>query len=186
MKRGIIVCGCNGSGKSTLGKALAKKLRYKFIDIEDCYFPNRNGDDCYDNPLSHDEALGVLMNKIKSGSHLVLAAVKGDWVELPSLYQCAAHLSAPAPIRLQRLKDRSFQKFGNRMLPGGDLYEKEQCFFDRTALRTEREIAEWADSLDCPVIEADGTEPIEKNVEFLAAQLYSILSTGRIPAIEEQ
>ena len=31
---------------------------------------------------------------------------------------------------MQRVKKRSFQKFGNRMLPGGDLHEQEEKFFD--------------------------------------------------------
>ena len=31
---GILICGLNGVGKSTLGKALAEKLNYHFIDIE--------------------------------------------------------------------------------------------------------------------------------------------------------
>ena len=39
MATGIIVCGMNGAGKSTLGRALAQKLGYRFIDIEDMYFP---------------------------------------------------------------------------------------------------------------------------------------------------
>lgn len=33
-------------------------------------------------------------------------------------------------IRIQRVKSRSFQKFGKRILLGGDLYEKEKQFFD--------------------------------------------------------
>ncbi len=36
---GIIICGLNGTGKSTLGKALAEKLHFYFIDIENMYFP---------------------------------------------------------------------------------------------------------------------------------------------------
>ncbi len=38
MHNKIIICGGNGAGKSTLGKALADKLNYKFMDIEDYYF----------------------------------------------------------------------------------------------------------------------------------------------------
>ena len=41
MSGGILVCGLNGSGKSTFGQALAKKLNYHFIDIEDLYFEKK-------------------------------------------------------------------------------------------------------------------------------------------------
>lgn len=44
----IIVCGGNGAGKSTLGKYLAEKLGWKFIDIEDYYFPPSNTDYNYE------------------------------------------------------------------------------------------------------------------------------------------
>ena len=39
---GIIVCGLNGSGKSTLAKALAQRINYHLIDIEDIYFPEKS------------------------------------------------------------------------------------------------------------------------------------------------
>ena len=53
MKNVIIVCGLNGAGKSTLGKALAEKLNYQFIDIEDIYFPKDNPEYMYLNRYAH-------------------------------------------------------------------------------------------------------------------------------------
>ena len=44
---GIIICGLNGTGKSTLGKALAEKLHFHFIDIENLYFPKTNPNKIY-------------------------------------------------------------------------------------------------------------------------------------------
>ena len=32
---GIMIMGPSGSGKTTLGKALARELRYQFVDIDD-------------------------------------------------------------------------------------------------------------------------------------------------------
>ncbi|MBR6741473.1 MAG: AAA family ATPase, partial [Clostridia bacterium] len=37
MKYGICICGLNGSGKTTLASALAKKLNFKHMDVEDYY-----------------------------------------------------------------------------------------------------------------------------------------------------
>lgn len=50
MGTGIIVCGLNGSGKSTLGKALANKLHFHFIDIEDLFFPKSDPQYLYASP----------------------------------------------------------------------------------------------------------------------------------------
>jgi len=55
MGNGIIVCGCNGSGKSTLGKGLASRLNYKFLDIEDYYFPNKDADYIYESACTRNE-----------------------------------------------------------------------------------------------------------------------------------
>ena len=144
METGIIVCGCNGSGKSTLGKELAAALKYNFIDIEDCYFPKDNKDYIYEHARSYEEAKQVLLEEVKQHGNFVLAAVKGNYGnEISALYRCAILASAPKDIRLQRVRDRSFQKFRNKILQGGDLYEKEQRFFDMAALRTEQDIEDW-------------------------------------------
>lgn len=53
---------------------------------------------------------------------------------------------------LQRVRGRSFRKFGERMLPGGDLYEQEERFFDFAASGSEEGVEDWAYSVGCPVI----------------------------------
>ncbi len=69
------------------------------------------------------------------------------------------------------MRDRSFQKFGERMLPGGDLYEREQRFFRMVERRKAGDSEEWADSLGCVVIKVDGTKAIWENVEIIAGFL---------------
>lgn len=127
---GIIICGLNGTGKSTLGKALAKKLNYYFVDIEDLYFPKTCENYVYSSPRSREEVERLLLNELKAHENFIFASVHGDYGEnIYPLFQFAILLEAPSNIRLQRVKKRSFEKFGNRILPGGDLYEQEQKFF---------------------------------------------------------
>lgn len=76
-------------------------------------------------------------------------------------------LDVPRDIRLQRVKDRSFQKFGNRMLSGGDLFEQEEKFFRFVESRNENTVEEWVKSLKCPVIRIDGTKPIDENTNSI-------------------
>lgn len=166
------MCGCNGSGKSTLGNELAAALQYNFIDIEDCYFPKGNKDYIYEHARSYKEAKQVLLEKVNRHGNFVLAAVKGDYGnEVSALYRCAVLISVPKDIRLQRVRDRSFQKFGSRMLQDGDLYEKEQRFFDMAASRTERDIEDWLNTTDCFIIRVDGTKAIEENVRLILNEL---------------
>lgn len=168
MGTGILVCGCNGSGKSTLGKQLAKELHYHFIDIETLYFPKINADYVYSCPRSRSEVEKRLLDEVQKYENFVLAAVKGNLGEkILTLYKYVIVLSAPKKVRLQRVRNRSFQKFGDRILPGGDLYERETEFFDMAAKKSEQDIETWTNSLNCPIIRIDGTRNIAENVELI-------------------
>lgn len=165
---GIVICGLNGTGKSTLGKILAKKLHFHFIDIEDLYFPKENSDYIYASPRTREDVAERLRCEIRTHENFIFASVKGDYGEdICSFFQYAILLNAPRDIRLQRVKERSFQKFGSRMLPGGDLFEQEEKFFRFVESRNENTVEEWVKSLKCPVIRIDGTKPIDENTNFI-------------------
>lgn len=172
MKSGILVCGLNGSGKSTLGKELARVLGYTFIDIEDCYFPKDNDSYLYASPRSGEEAEKVLWEKISSCDRFVLASVRGNFDEkITSLFEVIVRINVPKEIRMKRIRERSFCKFGDRMLPGGDLYETEEGFFAMAETRTEQYVDEWLSGMKCLVIEADGTKSVNENAEYLINRL---------------
>ena len=167
---GIIICGLNGAGKSTLGKVLAEKLNFYFIDIEDLYFPKTDPNYMYASPRTREEVETILLHEMKTHENFILASVKGDYGEdIYSLIQSAILLDVPKSIRMQRVKKRSFQKFGNRMLLGGDLYEQEEKFFRLVESRDENTIEEWVRSLKGPVMRIDGTKPIDENTNFIIA-----------------
>lgn len=167
---GIIIYGFNGSGKSALGKILAEK--FHFIDIENLYFPKTNPNKIYASPRTRKEVEKLLLHEIKTHKDFILASVKGDYGEdIYSLIQYAILLDVPKNIRLKRVKKRSFQKFGNRMLLGGDLYEQEENFFHFVESRDENIVEEWVKSLKCPVIRMDGTKSIDENTNFIMERI---------------
>lgn len=172
MGAGIIVCGLNGVGKSTLGKALAEKLNFYFIDVEDLYFPKTNSDYVYASPRTREEVEKLLFSEIKAHKNFIFSSVKGDYGEAVYPYfQYAILIDAPKDIRIQRVKNRSFQKFGNRMLLGGDLHEQEEHFFSFVNSRAENTVEEWVQCLNCPIIRVDGTKPIAENIDFIIEQI---------------
>ncbi len=172
MGTGIIICGLNGAGKSTLGKALAEKLHFHFIDNEDLYFPKTDPNYPYASQRTREEVEKLLFSEIKAHENFVFTSVKGDYGEANCpFFQYVVLVEVPRDIRLQRVKSRSFQKFGNRMLPGGDLYEQEQWFFDFVKARAENTVEEWVQCLNCPIIRIDGTKPIEENINLIMKQI---------------
>lgn len=84
-------------------------------------------------------------------------------------------IDVPKDIRIQRVKNRSFQKFGNRIFPGGDLHEQEERFFDFVKSRSENAVEEWVRSLSCPIIRVDGVRPIEENTNLIIEQIKRLL-----------
>ena len=78
-------------------------------------------------------------------------------------------------IRVQRANERAIQRFGDRVLEGGDMYESNQDFLrkvrqyetDGSPNLTEQKAR--MESLSCKKLELDGTESIEKNARIIAA-----------------
>lgn len=172
MGTGIVVCGLNGCGKSTLGKVLAQRMGVHFIDIEDLYFARESVDTPYENPRSRAEVEALLMREVTEHKDFVFASIKGDYgKEVQQFYQYVVVIEASKEIRLRRVRNRSFQKFGNRMLEGGDLYQAEEHFFELVESRTEAYYENWVQSLQCPIIRVDGTKSIEENVQFIIKQI---------------
>ena len=176
MGTGIIVCGLNGAGKSTLGKALADKLHFHFIDNEDLYFPKTDPDNIFASPRSREEVEKLLFHEITIHEDFVFASVKGDYGEaVYPFFRYAVLIEVPRDIRLERVRNRSFQKFGDRMMSGGDLHEQEERFFALVESRAENTVEEWIRSLSCPVIRVDGTRPVEESINFIIEQMRSKL-----------
>lgn len=166
------MCGLNGCGKSTLGRALAQKIGFHFIDNEELFFTRNAADEPYQNPRSRAEVEKILMEEVRKHGDFVLAAVRGDYgKEILPLYRYAVLMEMPKEIRMERIRNRSFQKFGSRMRAGGELYEQEEAFFRTAASRPEDYAAAWTRTLDCRVLSVDGTRPVDENVEWIVRQM---------------
>ncbi len=189
---GILICGLNGAGKSTIGRILAERLSFPFIDNEDVYFPKTDSSYAFSNPRSDAEAIRLLEERIDRNDRFVFAAVRGDYGDkLLSKLDGVILVEAPKRIRLERVKQRSAQRFGDRILPGGDLAQRENEWFRRVESRPENYVLTWLANahLTCPIIHVDGTRPVEENVESLLAAIphssflipHSSLSKGGSP-----
>ena len=156
---GICVCGLNGSGKTTLAGALAKELGFKHMDIEDYYFVPT--DIPYSVSRSREEAEQLLLSDMQENPRFVFSAVDGN---MGVKYDLVIYLYAPLDVRMERVKKRAIDRFGDRILPGGDMYEQEQEFFDFVSKRDATSVEEWLQTVSCRVIWLDGTYDIVDNI----------------------
>ena len=169
MKQGVILCGLNGSGKSTLGRALAQRLGWEFLDIEDCFFPKTDPSCLYANPRSPQEAAALLVERATAAENFVLASVKGHY---PGWRRCSpgrcgcGWTRPPGPGGCGSAPMRSS---GERIGPGATCSSRRKI---SSPLPPSGRTARWrpAGHVTLPVVEVDGTLPIQENVERLAGR----------------
>jgi len=163
---GICICGLNGCGKTTLAGALAKELNFKHMDIEQYYFTSTNNP--YASSRTREEVERLLLEDIKQNPCFIFSAVNGDMItDINIKYALVVYLDVPLEVRMNRIRQRAVDKFGDRVLPGGDMYEQEEKFFSYAEKRTPEKIEGWLDTLSCKVIRLDGTKPIQVSVELI-------------------
>ena len=180
---GIAIFGLNGAGKSTLAHALAKELGYYEMDVEDYYFPEQResrrkaleqsglcdkgtaGVLPYSNSRSKAQVQEALFKDIKEHPDFILAGVNMNWCEeILAGIEFAFWVKVPLEKRLERIKYREERRFGERALPGGDMYEQQEEFRRVVAGREEASLEECVKKLTCEVHILDGTLPVDYNI----------------------
>ena len=139
------------------------------MDIEDYYF--EKSEIPYTVQRTREECLSLMLADMELYGSFVLTAVTGDFGDIiPRFYELGVYLSAPLELRMERIKNRSFEQHGARVLEGGDMYEQEQSFFDMAASRSAARTEQWAQTLACSVMRVDGTADWRVNAAAIAEQ----------------
>jgi len=179
---GIIVFGASGSGCTTLGRELARLLNFEHFDTDDYFFEINNPPfEMTERPLNERIAL---LRPLLLKSHFVLSGCIREWDgAFDSMLSMAVFLITPAEMRIERAENREFNRNGERIKLGGDLYVQHRKFIDYIATYDNggmetRSLASqeaWANRLTCPVVRADGTLDWRRNAENIANQFLALL-----------
>lgn len=173
MPEGIIIFGLNGCGKTTLARALSEALAYKYMDIEDYYF--LESEIPYTKARTKEDFLRVMKADMVKHKAFVLSALTGDFgVEISSYYKLGVYLKVDHGVRMDRVEKRALTKFGDRVKVGGDMYASHQHFLKCVRDRSDRHIEVWRSKLGCPVLEVDGTWPLEDIVDLVKGKYLDI------------
>ncbi len=172
MKQVIHIYGASGSGTSTLGREISKRLGYVFLDTDDFFWKRTNP--MYSEKRSPEEAVTMIFEKIRTLDQVVLCGSLVDWGdELIKEFTLAVRLDTETKVRLHRIKEREYKKFGARILPEGDMYEQHLRFLEWAGkydtgsahMRSREKHDQWQKLLPCPQLNLSGEDPLEKNVE---------------------
>ena len=181
MSRGIIIFGAPGAGSSTLGKALARRLNFLYLDLDD-YFWRWDTKIPYTLFRTNEETYKLVMDDIAKSRHFILSGSIGESNRkmYEPLLDLAVFITAPSGIRVDRLRSRTFSNFGERVLEGGDMYAQNNRFIESAAnYETNgrlKQHEQWIEELPCRVLCVDGTKDVFENVERITEQYLSMLS----------
>ena len=172
MKHIIHIYGASGSGTSTLGRALADALGLVLMDSDDYFWQPTNPPFTTKRPIG--ERLALMRADIAAADMgVVISGSLTDWGDpLMPLFTCAIRLVTPTEVRLKRLRQREYARFGARILEGGDMYGAHLVFLDWAAQYDTGDVSmrsrachdTWEQGLSCPILRLDGTQPLDELV----------------------
>lgn len=178
MRHVIHIYGASGSGTSTLGRKISEELGYKFMDTDDYFWLPTNPQ--YTTKRSKEERLALMKKDIYEADNVVISGSLTDWGdELIPLFTLAVRLVTDTETRIDRLKRREKQKFGERIMPGGDMYTNHMEFLDWAGkydtgsvnMRSKAKHDEWQKLLLCRQIVLNGADALEENFKKVQAEI---------------
>lgn len=195
MPKGIILFGAMGVGDTTLGKAIAEKLNFPHLDIDD-YTWNWDTEIPYTVINPKEQRVAIMTKKLSEHPNFVMSgsmfSIRNHFNDM---FELAVFMEAPVEICAERLRIRSVSRWGNRVLPGGDMYENSsvyrdylECaksyYYDNNAPRsslTQHKI--WISELTCPVLYVDATKSIDENTDYVVAKYTKMRNKDKSNAV---
>jgi len=168
----ILIVGASGAGTSTLGQALERECGYKWLDTDDYFWQPTDPPFIQSRP--REERVSLLTSDLEKYPKCVLSGSLGVWgdVFIPRL-DLVVFLDTPTDIRIARLEKREYERFGERIRKGGDMYENNTAFIEWAKTYDTNTLPErcralheaWFKRLTCPLLRLDGTRPVDELVK---------------------
>jgi adenylate kinase family enzyme len=168
--------GASGSGVTTLGKNLSLDCSLPFYDADDYFWKKTNPPFVESQPL--EERCRLLQLDIAQSDVPDKWVISGSMVSwgghLHNEMDIAIYLYVPPEIRLKRLRQREFQRFGERIREGGDMFESHEKFIEWAnqydsgvqSGRSRMRHNQWMQTLKCPVLKIEGDYSLEVSREM--------------------
>jgi len=132
----IIISGGPGAGCTSTAKHIASEFGISFFD-SDSFF-HKQTDPPYQEQYSAEERRSLVLAALSSHESWVLSGSISSWgVDLPQI-DLGVYLDVPVAIRIQRLIERESVRFGDRILPDGDMHIKHSEFIQWASEYNER------------------------------------------------
>ncbi len=178
MAHRINILGASGCGASSIGCALARVLSVPHFDCDD-YF-HAPTDPPFQVQRTPHERFDAIAADLSPTTSWVLSGGVAGWDPCPELeFTAIVFVTAPTSLRIERLRSREYERFGDRVRKGGDMHIAHSEFIEwasrydeddvegKTLARHEAYLAKQT----CPVFRMDGAQPVADSVHMLHLEL---------------
>jgi len=165
MKKRIHILGASGSGTTTIAKQISERLGYAHLDTDDYFWLPTDEPYTLQRPVY--DRLKLLKADLSTANNWVLSGSLMGWGdELIPLFDLVVFIYVQPDIRLERLKQREFERYGREIFEGGSKYEASQEFLEwassydtgTTMGRNLQRHRKWLAELDCPILEIENDD----------------------------
>jgi len=183
----IHIFGASGSGVTTLGLALADELGYPYFDADSYFWEQSN----IPFTVKRDPELrnAMLIEALSQTENWILGGSIVSWGdEIPKLFDLAVFLLLPQDVRLDRLKKREHERYGDIIHIDPERNQKYKDFIawasgydDNTTQsstgkglgRTLKVHRDWTAKLNCSYLEIIGDTTVNERIN----QILQVLKT---------
>ncbi len=126
-KTHIHIFGASGSGTTTIAKSVCDILEYEHFDSDNYFWLPTNDPFTVERPKN--ECMTLMRGDLSRTPKWILSGSLTGWGDiLISYFDLVVFVYVPQDIRLERLKKREYERYGNKILPGGAKYEDSEKF----------------------------------------------------------
>jgi len=135
VKQRIHILGASGSGTTTIAGLVCDALGYKHFDTDSYFW--KPTEEPFTEIRPKEERLELMTRDLTDYEQWVLSGSLDGWGNpLLPLFDMVVFVYVPTDVRVERLKKREFNRYGDAVLPNGKRHE------------STREFIEWAAEYD--------------------------------------
>lgn len=175
----IHIFGASGSGVTTLGKALSKKLNIEYFDSDDFFWLASK----IPFTIKQDSEIRntIVAEKLNDINDWIFGGSMIHWgPNVFPAFDLIIFLYLPPEIRLERVRKREYERYGDEIIFNPERKEMFAKFMDWTedydhntgiANRTLHAHREWLSTINTPLLEISGDYDIQQKIEIILEKM---------------
>ncbi|QHI36066.1 Cytidylate kinase [Kordia antarctica] len=174
----ILIIGASGSGTTTLGKALSVATNFKHLDVDDYYWKVTNPP--FQEKISLAERTKNLTIDFHNHTNVIVSGSLVSWGKAwKTAFDLAIFVTLDKNIRMQRLEQREFERYGDKLVTDLKVKETSEAFLawakrydDSTFTGRSMKIhLDWLALLSCKTLTIDSALSLENNVSTVLRKI---------------